>query len=69
MHAELRDQGQELLIESEIGRSQFVPILGFFETINTQDNEIKDTRQMTGGRIAVYGDSNCIDDSHSHKRN
>lgn len=74
MHAELRDQGQELLSESEVGHLQLVPILGFLQISDLDGNGIKESSEKeqmlsTTGRIVVYGDSNCIDDSHSHKRN
>ena len=70
MHAKLRDQGQELLSESEVGNMQFVPILGLMQTNDFENNEIKETESKLNlaGRIAIYGDSNCIDDSHSQKR-
>jgi hypothetical protein len=74
MHAELRDQGEELLLKSEIGNLQYEPILGLLQVNNFKNNEIRkakepDSKLNTSGRIVVYGDSNCIDDSHSQKRN
>ncbi|XP_011504283.1 PREDICTED: membrane-bound transcription factor site-1 protease [Ceratosolen solmsi marchali] len=72
MHAELRDQGEELLSKSEIGNLRYVPILGLVQVNNFKRNQIRKTKESepkfsTSGRIVVYGDSNCIDDSHSHK--
>ena len=32
-----------------------IPVLGFYQTV---------TNQESGGRIVVYGDSNCIDSAH-----
>lgn len=74
MHAELRDQGQELISESEVGNLQFVPILGLAQISDLDNNEIKESKEKeqklsNTGRVVVYGDSNCIDDSHTHKRN
>lgn len=71
MHAELKDQGQELLLESKVTSLQFVPILGLLQVGNFEKNEIgkPESTPNSAGRIAVFGDSNCIDDSHSHKRN
>ncbi|XP_015585163.1 membrane-bound transcription factor site-1 protease isoform X2 [Cephus cinctus] len=89
LHAELRDQGQELLSETQLGTSSFVPILGLLQTksqetvnrvYNNAENEIPDPEEKeaqaahekekinnAAGRIVVYGDSNCIDDSHLQK--
>ncbi|OXU18499.1 hypothetical protein TSAR_005671 [Trichomalopsis sarcophagae] len=72
MHAELRDQGQELLAETQVGNLQFVPILGLVQISHLEENKIKESqvnkqKLSNTGRVVVYGDSNCIDDSHSHK--
>ncbi|XP_014212506.1 membrane-bound transcription factor site-1 protease [Copidosoma floridanum] len=69
MHAELRDQGQELLKETEEKKSLYVPILGFLQVgdSGSVDKERKVTRSNNTGRIVIYGDSNCIDDNHPHK--
>ena len=34
-----------------------IPVLGFYQTKSTD----------TGGRLVVYGDSNCIDSAHIQK--
>ncbi|CAK9813875.1 Membrane-bound transcription factor site-1 protease [Anthophora quadrimaculata] len=89
LYAELHDQGQELLLESESRSTLAVPILGLFQTNgnkgnkeiyndnysnniiaekeNMEKNNIKDQANIVSGRIVVYGDSNCIDDSHLQK--
>ena len=35
---------------------------------NVEKNNMKDQAKIVSGRIVVYGDSNCIDDSHLQKR-
>ncbi|KAJ8674081.1 hypothetical protein QAD02_005343 [Eretmocerus hayati] len=72
MHAGLRDQGQEILDESAVGSFEYVPILGLLQLNEDDDNNVKHAKVNTSkstipGRIAAYGDSNCIDDSHAHK--
>ena len=85
LHAELRDQGQELLSETQVKSTILSPILGLLQTKshklkikidNTQDetNDIQniddgdEKSSIVPGRVVVYGDSNCIDDSHLQKR-
>uniref|UniRef100_A0A8C8I5U9 Membrane-bound transcription factor site-1 protease n=1 Tax=Oncorhynchus tshawytscha TaxID=74940 RepID=A0A8C8I5U9_ONCTS len=51
----LKDQGLEVL-KQETAVVEGVPILGMYQTPSEG-----------GGRIALYGDSNCIDDSHRQK--
>uniref|UniRef100_A0A3Q2XY04 Membrane-bound transcription factor site-1 protease n=1 Tax=Hippocampus comes TaxID=109280 RepID=A0A3Q2XY04_HIPCM len=51
----LKDQGLEVL-KQETAMVEKVPILGLYQTPSDG-----------GGRIALYGDSNCIDDSHRQK--
>ncbi|XP_048828805.1 membrane-bound transcription factor site-1 protease isoform X1 [Brienomyrus brachyistius] len=51
----LKDQGLEVL-KQETAVVDSVPILGLYQTPSEG-----------GGRIALYGDSNCIDDSHRQK--
>uniref|UniRef100_A0A8D3DSC2 Membrane-bound transcription factor site-1 protease n=1 Tax=Scophthalmus maximus TaxID=52904 RepID=A0A8D3DSC2_SCOMX len=51
----LKDQGLEVL-KQETAVVEGVPILGLYQTPSDG-----------GGRIALYGDSNCIDDSHRQK--
>ncbi|XP_066582783.1 membrane-bound transcription factor site-1 protease isoform X2 [Prorops nasuta] len=80
IHAALRNQGQELLLESETKPSTPMPILGLLQTENhmkerevgyVDNNEVEknnDAKEINdAGRIVVYGDSNCIDDSHRQK--
>lgn len=38
------------------------------EKENMEKSNIKDQVNIVPGRIVVYGDSNCIDDSHLQKR-
>ncbi|GAB6026455.1 Membrane-bound transcription factor site-1 protease, variant 3 [Chamberlinius hualienensis] len=52
----LKDQGEEILQENAQVEAE-VPILGFYQTNNSQN----------GGRMILYGDSNCIDNSHNQK--
>uniref|UniRef100_A0A8C7Y5H3 Membrane-bound transcription factor site-1 protease n=1 Tax=Oryzias sinensis TaxID=183150 RepID=A0A8C7Y5H3_9TELE len=51
----LKDQGLEVL-KQETAVVEGVPILGLYQTPSEG-----------GGRIVLYGDSNCIDDSHRQK--
>jgi len=54
----LRDQGLEILGQAaNADHPNAVPILGFYQTKSTEN----------GGRIVVYGDSNCIDSAHLTK--
>lgn len=38
------------------------------EKENMEKNNVKEQANIVPGRIVVYGDSNCIDDSHLQKR-
>ena len=38
------------------------------EKENIEKNNMKDQSNIVSGRVVVYGDSNCIDDSHLQKR-
>ncbi|XP_033228138.1 membrane-bound transcription factor site-1 protease isoform X2 [Belonocnema kinseyi] len=88
LHAELRDQGQELLSETPVKSTTLSPIMGLLQTKspnlnkkvdNTQNDQINDIdniendgddddkSSIVAGRLVVYGDSNCIDDSHLQK--
>ncbi|KAG9475255.1 hypothetical protein GDO78_003612 [Eleutherodactylus coqui] len=51
----LKDQGLEVL-KQETSVVENVPVLGLFQT-----------QTEGGGRIVLYGDSNCLDDSHRQK--
>lgn len=44
------------MLKQETAVVEGVPILGLYQTPSDG-----------GGRIALYGDSNCIDDSHRQK--
>lgn len=44
------------MLKQETAVVEGVPILGLYQTPSEG-----------GGRIALYGDSNCIDDSHRQK--
>lgn len=52
----LKDQGNEV-IKSESHTTQDVPILGLYQT----------SVKPESGRVALYGDSNCLDNSHMQK--
>lgn len=53
----LNDQSHEM-VSGETLKSKDVPILGFYSPKDDSKNEI------AKGRIAVYGDSNCLDSAH-----
>ena len=53
----MRDQGKEVLGETGSPAAS-VPVLGLYQTR---------ARGPGGGRIVVYGDSNCIDGAHLSK--
>ncbi|CAM1330162.1 MBTPS1 (predicted) [Pycnogonum litorale] len=57
----LKDQGKEVT-ESITKTVHNIPILGLYQTNNTDSKILTD-----GGRIALYGDSNCLDSSHMQK--
>lgn len=38
------------------------------QTPQTERSNVKEQTRSTPGRLVVYGDSNCIDDSHLQKR-
>lgn len=49
--------GAEVISGSSVVVSD-VPIMGFYQT-----------PQQSGGRIVVFGDSNCLDSAHLHRGN
>jgi len=55
----LKDQGSEVLSGqlTSSDQSNIIPVLGFYQTKSTD----------SGGRIVVYGDSNCVDSAHLTK--
>ena len=66
-HAELQDQGQEMLEGVGSKKSVLVPVLGFLQTNYKKISEYN-VLLNASGRIVVYGDSNCIDYNNIHKR-
>lgn len=52
---EMSDQGSEVISGSSV-MVEDVPVLGFYQT-----------PPESGGRIAVFGDSNCLDSAHLHR--
>lgn len=56
----LKDQGHEV-IKGVMVEAKDVPILGLYQTKGINNTGIKP------GRIALYGDSNCLDNSHLQK--
>lgn len=56
----LKDQGHEV-IKGVMVEAKDVPVLGLYQTKGTNNTGIKP------GRIALYGDSNCLDNSHLQK--
>lgn len=80
LHANLHDQGQEILTSYPDSTPETrVPVLGLLQTQNLDSHyepknsidegeDPKHKQTKTPGRIAVFGDSNCIDESHMKKR-
>ncbi|KAK7082512.1 Membrane-bound transcription factor site-1 protease [Halocaridina rubra] len=62
----LNDQAEEML-RAETESSPDVPILGLLQTKSRVGDEIPEMNQPSGGRLVVYGDSNCLDNSHLQK--
>jgi membrane-bound transcription factor site-1 protease len=62
----LKDQGHEV-IKGESLAALEVAILGLHQTKPAPDETGEWTGPSTGGRIALYGDSNCLDSSHLQK--
>lgn len=60
---DLNDQSNEMLT-SQILKVKDVPILGLLNVKNSRSSQ-SDTH--SSGRIAVYGDSNCLDSAHIQK--
>ncbi|XP_045191862.2 membrane-bound transcription factor site-1 protease-like [Mercenaria mercenaria] len=52
----LKDQGNEV-VNGEVKLAEKVPILGLYQTTLNPDS----------GRVVLYGDSNCLDNSHMQK--
>ncbi|XP_042225174.1 membrane-bound transcription factor site-1 protease-like [Homarus americanus] len=60
----LNDHAKEML-EAESESVPDVPILGLLQTKSTDD--LGDNSLHHSGRLVVYGDSNCLDNSHLQK--
>ena len=62
--ANLKNQGHEVMLGESLTASH-IPILGMYET---KPKMLPDTQGGSrGGRVALYGDSNCLDNSHLQK--
>lgn len=61
----LNDQGKEML-EAETESVPDVPILGLLQTKGNGEDS-NDISFQQSGRLVVYGDSNCLDNSHLQK--
>jgi len=59
---DLKNQGHEVITGNTLAAAQ-VPILGLHHVRNVLDSGI----EVNGGRVALYGDSNCLDNSHLQK--
>ncbi|XP_045605609.1 membrane-bound transcription factor site-1 protease [Procambarus clarkii] len=62
----LSDHAKEML-EAESESVPDVPILGLLQTKGNTNEEVGDNSQHHCGRLVVYGDSNCLDNSHLQK--
>ncbi|XP_057334911.1 membrane-bound transcription factor site-1 protease [Microplitis mediator] len=63
LYVELKDQGEKLLSTAGSGEiSSSVPVMGLLKPEVDKLDSSSDS-----GKIVVYGDSNCIDDSHLKK--
>jgi len=58
MHLELRNQGKEIRTEQPDVTRVRVPVLGFYPTNPETAKKLNST-----GRLAVFGDSSCMDDA------
>lgn len=61
---DLKDQGREVDSGVSVSASN-VPILGIYQAHTVAAREGNAT--VSSGRIALYGDSNCLDGSHMQK--
>jgi len=59
---DLKNQGYEVITGNSAAAAQ-VPILGLYQVRNMVDSGV----EVSGGRVALYGDSNCLDNSHLQK--
>ena len=73
VYKELNDQAEEFIADAantslpsaRVTKTELVPILGLAQ-INP-DEKIPGTDELKAGRMAVYGDSSCLDSSHMDK--
>lgn len=67
----LRDQGVEILDSDADTVSSTVPILGLLQSrpneVEVDDATTEKVFSSPSGRVVVYGDSNCLDNSHLQK--
>ena len=59
---DLKNQGHEVIMGSTLAAPR-VPILGLHQVRSMLDSGV----EVSGGRVALYGDSNCLDNSHLQK--
>jgi len=59
---DLKNQGHEVITGNTVAAAQ-VPILGLHQVRNMMESGV----EVNGGRVALYGDSNCLDNSHLQK--
>jgi len=59
---DLKNQGHEVITGNTLAAAQ-VPILGLHQVRNMLETGV----EVSGGRVALYGDSNCLDNSHLQK--
>lgn len=67
----LKDQGLEILDSDAEPSSSSVPILGLLQSrpneVEVDDSTTEKVFSSPSGRVVVYGDSNCLDNSHLQK--
>lgn len=67
----LKDQGLEILDSDADSISSSVPILGLLQSrpneVEVDESTTEKTLSSPSGRVVVYGDSNCLDNSHLQK--
>jgi len=61
---DLKNQAHEVITGNTLAAAQ-VPVLGLHQVKNMLESGV----EVTGGRVALYGDSNCLDNSHLQKGN
>ena len=59
---DLKNQGHEVIMGSSLAAAR-VPILGLHQVRSMSESGA----EVIGGRVALYGDSNCLDNSHLQK--